>query len=31
MIHLECNPDKALVMALGVHKKEIYHLEQILH
>lgn len=25
MIYLECNPDKALVMAMGVHKKEIYH------
>ena len=25
MIYLECNPDKALVMAMGIHKKEIYH------
>ncbi|MCX9012063.1 MAG: hypothetical protein OIN66_13195 [Candidatus Methanoperedens sp.] len=25
MIYLECYTDKALVMALGIHKKEIYH------
>ncbi len=25
MIYLECNPDKALVKALGITKKEIFH------